>query len=58
MTGSNYLGTFKQTGERIRLDLAARRRLRQRVQMNRILYRQPRESPAWLTPYPQRSDPK
>lgn len=58
MTTANSLGTFHEVANRIRLDLAARRKLKQRVQMNRILYRQPSESPAWLTPFPGRSDPR
>lgn len=39
MTGRNFIGTFAQTADRIRLDLAARRALKQRVIMVRILAR-------------------
>jgi hypothetical protein len=58
MSGSNFSGTFKQFGIRVRLDLAARRALKQRVRLLRILHRAVNERATWETPYPGRSDPR
>jgi hypothetical protein len=57
MTTANSLGTWAQFTARVRLDLAARRKLKQRVQMLRILHRAQNTTGTWLTPLPGRSDP-
>ena len=55
MSGANFSGTFQQAGQRIRTNIAAERKLAERVTLLRILTRRPSESPAWATPFPRRS---